>query len=91
MDEILKLLKLDLAIMHDKRDEYLRAVIAAAQTELKEKGIGLDITKVEDQLLIADYAAWKYRKRAENVPLSQNLQWRIRNRIVKERAKCTTV
>lgn len=91
MEEILKLLKLDLAIMHDKRDEYLRAVIAAAQEELKEKGIPIDLEKVDDQLLLSDYAAWKYRKRAEDVPLSQNIQWRIRNRVVKERAKCTTV
>lgn len=87
MEQILKLLKLDLGISHDKRDAFLNALIANGVKDLASRGIILNENDVEDQILVSDYAAWHYRKRLEDAPLSNNLQWRIRNRIVKERAK----
>lgn len=84
----LELLKLDLGVKNTSKDGYYNALIESSKLELERKGIEFDErASVEDAMLIADYAAWKYRKREENVPLSENLQLRIRNRIVSARAK----
>lgn len=86
MEQILKLLKSDLGVSHNKRDEYFNSLLLGAISEIESKGITLNLEEVEDMLLISDYAAWRYRKRTEDIGMSQNLKWRIRNRIVKARA-----
>lgn len=83
---ILSLLKLDLGITTNGRDEYFTKLIDGVIKEIERKGITLDVLNVDDQMLISDYSAWKYRKRQEDIPLAQNIQLRIRNRIVKERS-----
>lgn len=84
----LELLKMDMGIKNTSKDSYYIALIEASKKELERKGIKFDEKEsVEDAMLIADYAAWKYRKREENVPLSANLNLRIRNRIVSARAR----
>ncbi len=85
MDEVLKLFKLDLGITHDKRDAYFYALLEAAVLELKRKGIVLDLGQADDMMLLSDYAAWLYRKRQEDVPMANNLNWRIMNRKVRKR------
>lgn len=87
MDTVLALFKVDLGIMQDKRDEYFKAMISASKAVLEGKGFTLNLENAEDQILLSDYAAWCYRKRQEDVPLSHNLQWRIRNRIIRVRAE----
>lgn len=86
MDEVLKLLKLDLGISHDKRDSYFIALLESAQMELSRKGIALNLTQADDMMLLSDYAAWLYRKRQEDVPMSNHLNWRLMNRKVRVRA-----
>lgn len=86
MDQVLALLKLDLGISHDKRDGLLNPLIEACKAEIEAKGIKLDLEFIEDQILLSDFAAWRYRKRTEDTPISNNLQHRIRNRIIKGRA-----
>jgi hypothetical protein len=85
MDTVLKLFKIVLGVTHNARDDYFIPMLQARQAELAAKGIDLDLTKSEDQILLCDYAEWVYKKRAEDAPMPQNLQWRIRNRIAKER------
>ena len=85
METVLKLFKIALGITHNARDDYFIPMLEARQADLSEKGIQLDLTKVEDQLLLCDYAEWMYKKRMDDIPMAQNLQWRIRNRIVKGR------
>ncbi|WP_335871960.1 hypothetical protein [Bacillus sp. 2205SS5-2] len=85
---LLNLLKMDLGITHHLRDEYFVKLLDSCRAEIERKGIVLDeLNDIEDAILIADYAAWSYRKRTEDLPLSRNIQHRIRNRILKERAK----
>lgn len=86
METILLLFKIDLGVTHDKRDTYFNALINSCVKELKGKGVALDFEDVEDQMLVSDYALWRYRNRQQNVSLSNNLQLRIRNAIVKGRA-----
>ena len=86
MDTVLSLLKMDLGITHTMRDTYFITLIQSVVKEIEQKGILLNLDSAEDQILLSDYAAWVYRKRQENLPLAQNIQQRIRNRILKERA-----
>lgn len=86
MNTVLSLLKMDLGITHTMRDTYFITLLKAVVKEIEQKGITLNVNNAEDQILISDYAAWVYRKRQENLPLAQNIQQRIRNRILKERA-----
>lgn len=87
METVLQLLKYDLGISSEARDIYLKALIEANQKEIEKKGIDLTLTDVEDQMLLADYSAWKYRKRNEDVQLANNLRQRIQDRIVKARGE----
>ena len=86
METVLTLFKIDLGITHTLRDDFFMPLLQAAQKEIEGKGITLILEDVEDQILLSDYAAWKYRKRQEDVGMSQNLTNRIRNRIVKARS-----
>lgn len=81
---LLGLLKLDLGITHDLRDTYFNKFLVGSQQELERKGIKLDFSKDDDQLLVVDYAAWSYRKRQEDIRLSRNLQLRINNRLIQK-------
>ena len=87
MDEVLKLLKLDLGITHNKRDTYFIALLDSAVLELERKGIALSLAEADDQMLLSDYAAWLYRKRQDDVPLARNLKLRLMNRKVRARAQ----
>ncbi len=87
MTTALELFKLDLGISHSKRDRYFLQLLKSAENEIKGKGISINLEKSDDLLLVVDFALWRYRKRTEDVPLSKNIQQRIRDRIVKERAK----
>ena len=80
-----ELLKLDLGITHSLRDTLFDQLLISSKKELARKGVTIDETQVDDIMLLSDYAAWTYRKRQEDVPLPQNIQWRIRNRLVKAR------
>lgn len=85
MDTLLNLLKIDLGITHNLRDAFFIGLIKATIKEIERKGIKLDLNAADDQMLVTDYAAWSYRKRQEDIPLANNLQQRLRNRIIKER------
>lgn len=81
---LLALLKLDLGITHNLRDSYFNKIIASSQKEIERTGIVLEWDNDDDQMLVVDYAAWSYRKRQEDIPLSRNLQIRINNRVIQK-------
>ena len=85
MDTLLHLFKIDLGITHTLRDAFFISLLKATIEEIERRGITLDKTAADDQMLIVDYAAWTYRKRQEDIPLANNIQHRLRNRIIKER------
>lgn len=84
---ILSLLKMDLGITHTARDTYFTALINSAIQEIERKGIVLDGESVDDQMLVADYSAWTYRKRQEDIGLPKNISLRLRNRIARKRSE----
>lgn len=85
MNTVLELLKLDLGITHTLRNAYFISLLQGCQKEIERRGITLDLNSPDDQMLLTDYAAWTYRKRQEDTPLANNIQHRLRNRIIKER------
>jgi hypothetical protein len=85
MDTLLNLLKLDLGITHNLRDAFFLQLLDGTIKEIERRGIIVDKNSADDQMLVVDYACWVYRKRQENIPLADNIQHRIRNRIIKER------
>ena len=91
MDNLLQLFKIDLGITHNLRDAFFEVILESAKSEIEGKGITLDVDKSEDIMLIIDYAAWLYRKRQENIPLSRSLQFRLHNRVIKEAGKPSAV
>jgi hypothetical protein len=85
LDTVLNLFKIDLGITHNLRDAFFISLLQGSKKEIERRGITLDLNKTDDQMLISDYAAWTYRKRQEDTPLANNIQQRLRNRIIEER------
>lgn len=81
----LSLLKQDLGIAHTKRDEYLTKMISSCYNELEDRGVEISQNSIDDEMLLADFAAWRYRNRDKDVPLANNLMIRIRNKQTKGR------
>lgn len=83
---VLPLLKANLGISSDKRDTYLIALLDSIVSELADKGIHRIIKEGSDDhdyiMLVIDYASFQYRKRGEE-SMPRNIQYRIRNRIIK--------
>jgi hypothetical protein len=90
-ETLLSLLKLDLGITHTLRDSYFDKLIVSSKNEIEITGIILDFENEDDQMLVVDYAAWSYRNRLEDIPLSRNLKSRINNRIIKKAGKVDAV
>lgn len=86
MDVILELFKLDLGVTHNLRDEIFNNLLYACRGEIERRGIALDLNRTDDKLLLCDYALWQYRKRNEDVSLPQNIQMRIKNRVMRRRS-----
>jgi hypothetical protein len=85
MNTLLNLLKLDLGITHDLRDAFFLQLLQGTIKEIERRGITVDVNSADDQMLVVDYSCWVYRKRQEDIPLANNIQHRLRNRIIKER------
>lgn len=82
-DTALRLLKLDLGITHNKRDELLAAQISAALKMLEKNGIALDMTDEGDMLLLVMYAAYLHERRKNpELAMPQPLRYALNCRIV---------
>ena len=84
--DILTILKIDLQISSTALDEYLLAIIAAAQGYISTEGIVLT-DSYSDGLLVEMYAAYLYRRRREeNVQMPRMLRWALNNRLFSQKA-----
>lgn len=66
-------------------DDYLKKRIQAADTELSRNGIKLVEGNVDDEILIADYVAWRHQNRDKNTGMPEWLKLARRERWLKER------
>lgn len=80
-DTILQMVRIDLGINTDVYDGRLKQYIAAATAEIEREGVHLSKTAVVDQNLIAQYAAWMWRKRDTGEGIPRMIRWQINNRL----------
>lgn len=86
--ELLTMLKADLEIIaaNTSKDDYLAQLITAAKQFIEREGASLDLDQMEDCTLVVMYAAYLYRKRAEDsVAMPRMLRWALNNRIFSEK------
>lgn len=84
---ILVMLKANLEIIPENtmQDAYLSTLITAAKQMIAREGITLGAS-VEDGNLVVMYAAYLYRKRAEDNPvMPRMLRWALNNRLFSEK------
>lgn len=90
-ETILTMLKANLQIMPENtlQDEYLNSLITAAKQMITREGITLADT-VEDGQLVVMYAAYLYRKRADDAPvMPRMLRYALNNRLFSQKVSAS--
>lgn len=96
---ILTMLKSNLQILTSAYDTYLGQLVTAAKKEIMREGITLPsladdyedtdegMTEIDDANLIVMYAAYLYRKRADDNPvMPRMLRYALNNRLFSQKA-----
>ena len=86
-ETILAMLKVNLQIIagNTLQDEYLQNLIATARQMITREGIVLTDT-IEDGNLVVMYAAYLYRKRADDAPvMPRMLRYALNNRLFSQK------
>lgn len=86
--KVLALFKHDLGITSTAKDEYFKSLISACKTEL-EKKFPINLSEIEDMMLLSDFSAWRYRNRISGEAIPRNITERIRNRSIRGRLNGT--
>lgn len=72
----------------DRISTMIRNMIEAAKEEIKEEGIILDESSAKDQMLIATYTSFLYRKRkGDNYVMPRHLRYMLNNRLLSQKAR----
>ena len=83
----LTMLKHNLKIMSDKIDAYLTELLNASEEYIRAEGVRLDNSHGDRQLIVM-YAAYLYRKRAEESPaMPRMLRYTLNNRLFSQKMK----
>lgn len=89
-EQMLAILKLNLSLATTAYDDYLSQLLTAAAELITREGITLTDSTEDSQLQIM-YAAYLFRKRAEdNPPMPRMLRWALNNRLFSEKVSGTT-
>ncbi len=87
-EQILEMLKANLDKTTSVKDDYLKFLINASKEKIAEEGITLDLNKSGDVNLVVMYAAYLFRKRAEDNPvMPRMLRYALNNRLFSEKMK----
>ncbi len=90
-DQLLIMLKSNLELVNSLHDEYLTQLLIAARQMITREGITLADT-VEDGNLIVMYAAYLYRKRADDNPvMPRMLRYALNNRLFSQKVATNVV
>ena len=82
---ILPILKMNLGIAGTTWDRYLQTLLAVARKEIAREGITIN-DSVDDDNLIVMYAAYLFRKRAEDTAtMPRMLRYALNNRVIAEK------
>ncbi len=93
----LTLLKVDLGLMQPSAGQitYLNALLEMAASAIKREGVTLQADNLEDDMLVEMYAAWLYRKRANDgntsfaVGMPRMLRYQLNNKLASQKMKVT--
>jgi len=93
----LTLLKVDLGLMRpsDNQLTYLSSLLEMAASAIKREGITLQAENLEDDMLVEMYAAWLYRKRANDgntsfaVGMPRMLRYQLNNKLITQKMQVT--
>lgn len=89
-EQMLAILKLNLSLATTAYDEYLSQLLTAAVELITREGITLT-DSTEDSYLQIMYAAYLFRKRAEdNPPMPRMLRYALNNRLFSEKVSGTS-
>ena len=81
-DMMLEMLKIDLGITTRVYDERLSQYLSSARREIEREGVTFPSElSVPDGNLIAQYAAWMWRKRDTGEGMPRMIRWQINNRL----------
>lgn len=83
--ELLSILKLNLSILTTAYDTYLTMLIGTAKQMIAREGITLKDTDEDNQIIVM-YAAYLFRKRAEDNPvMPRMLRYALNNRLFSQK------
>lgn len=85
---ILSMVKADLSLVTKSKDDYLFMLINAAREQIKREGIILT-DSIGDAQLVVMYAAYLFRKRAEDFDaagMPRMLRYALNNRLFAQKA-----
>ena len=86
--EKLTLLKQDLQMLTSANDDYLKALISAAESAIQREGITLVENDTDIDMAVVQYAAYLFRKRASNeTAMPRFLRWRLNNILFSQKGK----
>lgn len=86
---ILEMLKANLQLVNALQDSYLSSLITAAREMITREGITLTDT-IEDGNLVVMYAAYLYRKRADDAPvMPRMLRYALNNRLFSQKVSAS--
>lgn len=83
----LKILKMNLQLLTNAQDEYLKKLLKQAVSLIKREGIQNDHTE-DYEMSIIDYAAFLFRKRANNeLTMPRHLRYELNNILMSQKSK----
>lgn len=82
-------LRVDLGYMHPTEEvaAFMRNKITEARGQIQRRGVKLTDGEVEDELFVASWAAWLYRKRDSGEALPPMLREELKSRLVGKATK----
>ena len=87
-EQKLAILKADLQMTTNANDEYLEALLRYAGEKIKEEGIKLIDGNIECDMVVIQYAAYLFRKRAASeTSMPRYLRWQLNNLLFSQKAK----
>ena len=86
--EKLVLLKQDLQMLTSANDDYLNALISAAESAIQREGSTIVENDIDIDMAVIQYAAYLFRKRASNeTSMPRFLRFRLNNILMSQKGK----
>lgn len=86
-DQRLDILKKDLQRLNSANDDYLRELMRLSEKAIEREGIRLKENDIESDMLVIQYTAYLFRKRAgTDTTMPRYLRWQMNNILLSQKA-----